>query len=200
MPKKLLAAIIVLVITIGLYIFLNISYLKTDNTKTISRKSPAPVPSESINFSFSPNPLNTVSGQPVLLDIIAEGNLTHKSSQIIQLELSFDPSVIYNLKIIPGAYVENPQILYERIDIKNGRISYVLKGTNQNRKDSIASLTFNTINYGLGKQTKIEFQPKTLIKGELKNIILKKTDGVTIIVSPAIFRYIPTASSSVKLK
>lgn len=200
MPKKLYAATIILVITIGLYIFLNISYLKADNTKNISHKSPKPAPSENINFLFSPNIINTVSGQPAYLNIIAEGNLTGMSSEIIQLELSFDPTIIYNLKITPGTYLENPQILYERIDFKNGRISYALKGTNQNRGDNIVSLTFNTINYGLEKQTKIEFQPKTLIKVDSKNINFSKTDGATILIRSSSFQYAPSVSSSAKLK
>ncbi len=198
MSKKIALALITLIITCGVYIFVSFYYLKDPtNYKNPGKKNN---PSkDDVSLSFIPDPLTLLSGQQGSLNVVIKDKTAHISSRIIQLELSFDPNVLYNMKIYPGNYFSNPEVLYEKIDANNGRISYAVKGTNQASTDVVASLNFRAINYGLIKDTEIKFQPKTLIKGDDGDITLSATTGAEIIVNPSLFRYVPTASSSTKL-
>lgn len=196
MSKKLVLVIILFIISIGIYIFLNVFYLNDSKIPAQSSKKIISSPINDVSFYFLPEFLTLISGQSGSLNIVIKQTSSQISSKIIQLELSFEPGTIYNLNIYPGNYLLNPEVLYEKIDMKNGRISYALQGINQRGKDIIASISFTVSSYGVQKDTKIEFQPKTLIKDENGNTKLSQTSNATILVKPSFLRYIPVASAS----
>lgn len=196
MPKKLFSAVTIFVILLGFYFFINIFYLKTRTPQSASHKKIIANRSEEAELMILPNPLVVTASQSATVNILISDSLSQAGTKTIQLELSFDPSLIYNVNIYPGGYFIEPAEIIKHIDFKNGRISYILKGAVQNPNNTVASISFNTTNYSLQRETQIQFLPKTLIKQDFEEIELNKTRGATIIVKPAFFQYAPTASTS----
>jgi hypothetical protein len=87
----------------------------------------------------------------------------------------------------------------EKIDYKNGRISYAIKCPSDTENvctnphaSTIATITFTATNYGLQKKTNVSFLPKTSIRNDLGEVELKDSLGTTINVAPSF--YAPIAS------
>ncbi len=143
-------------------------------------------------LSITPSFLVATSSADTSVDVVLE---TQSQPTIIQLEIAYDPASLYNMSILPGEYFVAPVVPLEKIDYKNGRISYALSGKaiNPNSK-TIATIYFTPLNYGFKKQTELKFLPKTSIKEESKLIELKSTAGAIVTISPSFF--IPTATPS----
>ena len=192
MPKKLIFVLPVFFIAIFALVYVNFFYLKKNTDQFLQMHSPKPAVIPETSLSMTPNSLSLTSGTTALVNIAIN---TNQIPKVIQLEMSYDPHLLFNVNILPGNYFVNPEIVLENIDAKNGRISYALKGDSINKEASIAAtISFNPVNYGSEKLAEIYFLPKTLIRGDNEKIKLDSTSGANILVKPAFF--IPLASPS----
>lgn len=142
---------------------------------------PTPTPSVQTTLSFSPNPLVIASPSGTLEISIDTG--TNKVNAV-QIELSYDPNAITNMKILQGTFFSDATQLLNTIDAKNGKASYVLvispSGRAQSGKGTVATVAF-TNKLPSGQKTTITFTPKTLVTADDTPIsVLKATDSATI--------------------
>ncbi|MBI3070341.1 MAG: hypothetical protein HYY87_03500 [Candidatus Levybacteria bacterium] len=124
MSKRTLTLIIILVIVTGVLIALAVTPQKTPAPVVVA---PPPAggstPAAQTLLSFSPNPL-LISSASASVDVAVDtGN---NALTAVQLELSYDPTVITSIKLKPASFFPNPVVLLENIDAKNGKISYAL--------------------------------------------------------------------------
>jgi len=104
-----------------------------------------------------------------------------------QLELSYDPKVLINVDIKPGAFIQNPVILLKKVDQTNGRISLAigiplgqngLTGTG-----TVATITFNEVPTATGS-TILDFLPKTAVTAQgIAQSVLKSSTGSLFFVN-----------------
>jgi hypothetical protein len=104
-----------------------------------------------------------------------------------QLELSFDPKVLTNVQIVPGAYIKNPVVLLKKVDQTNGRISLAigipLGATPLSGTGTVATITFNEVPAATGS-TILDFLPKTAITAEgIAQSVLKESTGSLFFVN-----------------
>lgn len=195
LSKKSITLVIIFLVSIAVLLNILISDSKPNSPLPQAFK-PTAMPSSEAQLSFSPNPLISTTNLPAgrqgaSIDVVLEINA---ALDLIQLEIAYDPEVLYNVNIAPGNYLSNPEVVLENIDISTGRISYALKGTPANAEsDIVATVNFSSLNYGPQKETEIKFLPKTLVK-ENNEVIKLKTTGAKIIL-PKLF-FIPQASPS----
>jgi hypothetical protein len=101
----------------------------------------------------------------------------------VQLEIAYDPDILTNVDIKPGAFFENPITLLEEINREDGRISFAFGVTpglgGVYGAGNVATLTFRTAS--TSGQTRIDFLPKTLVSGEgVLQSVLKAATGLTL--------------------
>lgn len=143
---------------------------------------PTPTPSVQTTLSFSPNPLIIASASGTLALSIDTGT---NNVNAVQIELSYDPNAITNMKILQGTFFSDATQLLNNIDAKNGKASYVLvispSGKAQSGKGTVAIVSFTT-KLPSGQKTNITFTPKTLVTAEdVPTSVLKATDSAEII-------------------
>ncbi len=193
MSKKLTLALVLFILALCALGYVMFFYT-TDNpayTKPNLKKLVFNQPSDAL-LSMMPDFLIATSSANSTVDVILE---TQSSPTVIQLEIAYDPGSLYSVSILPGDYFIEPAIPLEKIDYKNGRISYALSGKSINpNSKTIARINFKPINYGFKKQTELKFLPKTSIRQGVKSVELKNMSGSIITVNPSIF--IPTATPS----
>lgn len=102
----------------------------------------------------------------------------------VQLELTFDPSILGRVDIKPGDFLKNPAVLIKDIDIKNGRITYAL-GNRPGEKAVKGTGTVAILSFSKGSQveTGINFLPHTAVSSPGHNqSVLKET--VSAVIGP----------------
>ena len=104
-----------------------------------------------------------------------------------QLEFSFDPKVLTNVQIAPGAYIKNPVVLLKKVDQANGRISLAigipLGTTPPAGTGTIATITFEEVPTASGS-TFLNFLPKTAVTAEgIAQSVLKESTGSLFFVN-----------------
>lgn len=135
-------------------------------------------------ISLSPNPFY-IASQSGSFDVIV--NTGSNKITAVQLEVGFDPEKITNVSLVPDVFFEQPVVLINDTDNKNGKISYALAIPPTGRAKSgigvVAKINFLT---KLSKGTKTDFVllPKTLVTAEGQEAsVLKKAFGATVIFS-----------------
>ncbi|HUQ85705.1 MAG TPA: hypothetical protein VM077_05235 [Candidatus Limnocylindrales bacterium] len=192
MSKKLIISLIMLFLTLCALIyvvfFLNredIKYPQLSNKRLITS---APLDA---TLSIQPNPTIFTASASTSVNVLVE---TNSSPTVIQLEIAFDPGDLYGFNILPGGYFIDPHILLEKIDYRNGRISYAVGGKSINPNSNIvAGIYFISFNSGVAKQSALQFLPKTSIKQDAKMINLKKAKDLDIIIKPS---FVPISTPS----
>lgn len=192
MSKKLIFVLLILFLSISTLIYVKINLSQSTSSLPAPVIKSVPKPLNETFLSFLPNPIIVGPGQNSSVDIILDTSL---NPTLTQIELAYDPRLLYNVSISPGNYFLNPEIILEKIDIKNGRISYGLKGDVINKTEStIATVNFATINYGIQRETNISFLPKTLVRNTAGDIKVNNIYPGTIIIKPVF--YAPVSSVS----
>lgn len=134
---------------------------------------------------------------PIIIQT-GENNVT-----VVQLELSYNPSILTDVSINPSGFFENPAVLLDKIDTKNGRLSYALGDRVEGQdlragkkgEGTLAILTFRTIaksNLKISElteektasdaaKTSITFLPKTFVVAEgIAESALKSTNSAEL--------------------
>jgi hypothetical protein len=192
MPRKTLALISGLVlVTLVLFVIA----LRSNNTP-----APAPLPTPSIQtqvapivpahsvLSLSPNPVTVTLGKQGTASV----NIDTSDNQVtaIQLEIAYDPNFITNVKVAPGAIFENPVLLINKNNVKEGRYTYAF-GIMPNRPTiqgvgAVATITFTALNKP--GQSQLALLPTTLVTARgISESVLKSSQGTLIeVLSPSI--------------
>jgi hypothetical protein len=183
MPKKTFILILLLVlITLGL---LAIALLPITKSPTVAKPTPATLAYAQTTLSFS-IPVNTNLDNYSTDVLISTGD---NKTTAVQLEISYDPKILTNVDIKPGAFFTSPVVLLKKIDTVNGRISYAL-GINPNQKaiagsGTVATISFSTVSGTTATQTPINFELKTAATAVgYAQSVLKQSTGVLFSISP----------------
>ena len=194
MPKKTLALISGLVIvTIVLFVIaFNANQQQQGrqqqsipSTAPIAQQSPVPtVPAHSV-LSLSPSSLSVAPGQQGKVDVLID--TSDNDVTAVQLELTYDPALVSNVQLTPGAMFENPVVLINSNDLQKGKVTYAL-GITPNKPTlkgtgSVASVTF-TAKGQSGSQTKFDLLPTTLVTARgVASSVLKSSSGTVIMIT-----------------
>lgn len=194
MSKKLFSIILLLLLALSSLIYVVYFFRESAPQFPRTTKKTMPTITPTALLSFTPNALEVLSGNASTLDISINSNAPLK---LIQLEIGYDPTAITYANIIPGNYFSDSEVILEKIDIKNGRLSYALKGNlvNPNAR-TVATLSFTPVTYGLVKNTKISFLPKTYVKNERDVVKSIELNPANIILKPLYIQPISTPSGA----
>lgn len=108
----------------------------------------------------------------------------------VQLELSYDPNMLRIISFTPGTFFPKPVSLLNKIDEKNGRISYAI-GTAPNdsgiQGDGVVAILTFQAKSPLRAETIISFLPKTSVTAEgVNQNVLKEAISARIIIGESI--------------
>jgi hypothetical protein len=193
MPRKTFVLISgLVVVTLILFIVaLNSNNKKippaTTSQKEISMQaqvSPT-VPAHSV-LSLFPNPVNVVAGQKGSVDVnidTSDNNVT-----AVQLEIAYDPTYITNIKVTPGTLFSNPVVLFDKNNIKDGRLTYMygIAPSGQTVKGSgiAATISFTALNKT--GDTQLALLPTSLVTARgISDSVLKQASGTLIKITSA---------------
>jgi len=185
MPRKTLALIVGLVVVTVILFYIAV--------KTGEKQTPPPQPEAVVQptkavahsvLSMSPNPVQVVPNQvgtvEVLLDPAGDQVTT------VQLELSYDPAMLSNVKVVSGPLFTSPLVLINLNNQQTGRYTYVFGlQPNQkivNAKGTVATITF-TARGALGKKSEIKLLPSSLVAAQgIPTTVLKEGTGTTVVL------------------
>ncbi len=158
------------------------------------------LPQTSISFGSLSTVLSTASAKTYSLPI----NISTINNKItvVQLELSYDPKILTNVKVNAGTFFANPFIPINQVNEKDGRVSYAIsinpQDTGKQGNGLLATLTFQTQTSAL-QSTSIVLLPKSLIVAEgTDRSVLKATTSAQITVGEAPASPIQASSPSAK--
>lgn len=129
----------------------------------------------SLSFSETPRASTTPGTYEMDINIDSRENLVAGA----QLELVFDPEFLSSVIIKPGDYLTNPTVLINKVNTKDGRVTYAIaippQATAVKGKGTLAVISFTKIKTG---ETSIKFLPNTQIASPGINYsVLKETSS-----------------------
>jgi hypothetical protein len=184
MPRKTLILIIGLAIVTALLLILALAPSLRFPAKTTTK--PAVIANYAYTeLSFSkPVALQTSGYKTDVLISTGKNKVT-----AVQLEITYDPKILTNVDIKPGAFFTNPTILLKKIDPIKGEITDVL-GIGLGQKavsgnGTVATITFSTLPGQITIKTPINFSPKTAVNamGYVQSVLVKSS-GVLFSLTP----------------
>src|SRR5260221_1223015 len=205
MSKTTIALFIILLLVLGSLFF--IIYYKQQNPiiksfakPLISRLEPAQT-----TLSFQTSEQEVKQGKILTIDVLITNPNPHPN--LAQLELAYNPTSIMIDSISPGKFFTKPAIVLQTIDPVAGRISYALRCPTSQTSDTndcvnpsssiLATLTVTINPYTLQNITTISFLPKSVIRTDNGQDLLKKTNGLQLKILKPFF---PISSSSAGIK
>lgn len=189
MSRKTLALIVGLVlVTIILFIIALRTGHDTGSMQKDTTMQATPTPVAASTLTLSPNPIAVVSGKQGEIQVMLDSSYNKVTS--VQLELSYDPLTISNIKATPGSLFPNSIILIDNNDSKTGHYTYAFGVSPSqkavNGKGTAATITF-TARGGIGKQSQILILPESIVTAEGINdvSVLKSATGTTVVIGSA---------------
>lgn len=194
MPRKTLILISGLVlITVVLFIIaLRSSNTPVTTTQQMITQVTQPIPTASLTpmmahsiLSLAPNPVNVLPGGQgkVMVNLDTSDNAV----TAVQLELAYDPSIISNVKVTPGALFQNGVILINKNNLKTGRYTFAF-GIVPNQPTVrgagvAASITFTALPNTNGQNSQLTILPTTLVTARgVSPSVLRASSGTTIMI------------------
>lgn len=192
MSKTFLFLLCFFIFTLSIFIWLKLdkNYLSS-RTLSFLKKNGLSQQVQIANLYFSPRLVKTIAGKQEEARIIID--ITNTLPSFVQLELSYDPTLISFLKITTNQY-QNTSL--DTIDQVSGRISYAfipIRQSIHNNSDTVVYLTFTTNNIQKDTSTQILFLPKTSLLTQNQSNILLKTKPLTINITQATQAAYPSA-------
>jgi hypothetical protein len=191
MPKKTLALITGLVLVTVILFVVALRAGQQQNAPSTPQPTQAAVQPEPTTPAFtvlalSPNPLTVAPGQQGRAEVTI--NTDQNDVTAVQLELGYDPNIITNVKVIPGALIQNPAVLIDKNDPATGRYTYAFgitpNGTPVKGTGVVATVTFTVRPGQAGQETQLGLLPTTLVTARgVANSVLKEGTGTVITVS-----------------
>ncbi len=193
MPRKTLALITGLVIVTVVLFVVALRAGQQQNAPSIptpSRTVQQPEPTTPANtvLALAPNPITVAPGQQGTAQVSIDTSSNDVTA--VQLELGYDPTVLSNVKVIPGTLIQNPAVLIDKNDPQTGRYTYAFgitpNGTPIKGTGVVATVTFTVRANALGKETQLGLLPTTLVTARgVANSVLKSGTGTVITVGTA---------------
>lgn len=188
MPKKTLALIsgLVLITVVLFVVALRSSEQKSQTDVTPSPVANQPTPTSAANsvLSLSPNPVTVASGGTGTVEVLID--TSDNDVTAVQLELSYDPDVVGNVRIVPGPLFANPAVLINKNDQQAGQYTYAF-GITPNSSTiqgtgNVATITF-TARGAAGQQSQLTLLPTTLVTARgVASSVLKVSSGTNVII------------------
>jgi hypothetical protein len=193
MPKKTLALITGLVLVTVILFVVALRAGQQQNAPstpqpTQSAQQPEPTTPAYTVLALSPNPLTVGPGQQGRAEVTIDTDQNDVTA--VQLELGYDPTIITNVKVTPGALIANPAVLIDKNDPTAGRYTYAFgitpNGTPVKGTGVVATVTFTTRANAVGKETQLGLLPSTLVTARgVANSVLKSGTGTVVTVGTA---------------
>lgn len=191
MPRKTLALITGLVLVTVILFVVALRAGQQQNAPstpqpTQSAVQPEPTTPAFTVLALSPNPLTVASGQQGRAEVTIDTDQNDVTA--VQLELGYDPTILSNVKVVPGALIQNPAVLIDKNDPATGRYTYAFgitpNGTPVKGTGVVATVTFTVKAGQAGKETQLGLLPTTLVTARgVANSVLKSGTGTVITVS-----------------
>ncbi len=186
MSKRTLALIVILtLITLSLvYIAVTPKETTVNQPQLPLSSLPTPTPAAQSRLYLSPSTIEmSTNSNAVDVNIDTGGN----SVTAIQLEISYDPSILTNVDIAgptANGFLDNPVQLIKNIDKQKGMITFAvgISPTAPAKKGmgTVGRITFQS--FAKTGQTVITITPKSLVTAEgVTQSVLKETNGATIL-------------------
>jgi hypothetical protein len=206
MSKKFIFLVILLFIAIGTFGYIKLNSPRIRQSISLAPPRKQVVPEIKMQLSFIPEKINpsTYGTTQALVTLMRAQNsqLSYNCQLLVQLEIAYEPTRLIVTSILPGNYLNNTEEVLSKIDAKNGRISYALKGstpTLAKENNSLAVINFNSLYSGLNTETSLTFLPKTQVRCDNKLVKLDINNKAKIMdLAPLVFPS-PTPSPQVTL-
>jgi hypothetical protein len=202
MPKKTLALISGLVlVTVVLFVIAlrqnqNADKSSTNPTPVAESVTPTPDVAHSV-LSLSPNPVTVAPGAVGRVEV----NIAPSDNAVtaVQLELSYDPKVIRNVRVVPGPLFQNSVELINKNDTTTGTYTYAFGKTPAQTPVTspgvVATITFTATASDTPSQ--LLLLPSTLVTARgVASSVLKSATGTQIVVSSGAGVNLPQTQSS----
>ncbi len=194
MPKKTTILIVILAIITGVLIFLAIRSDQGQNLLGNDQQDVTPTQTQPFaSISFMQPELDATSGTTThTVDVILD--TYGKPVAGVQLELTYDPTVLTNVKVeTPQESLFGPtsSVLISSVDPTQGRISYAVgisaSDTEKVGRGAVATITF-TVNRQAGiTTTNLAFLPKSAVTTfSTQGSVLSSTDPLQIQILPTV--------------
>jgi hypothetical protein len=186
MSLRTIVLILVLALLAGVLLFVALRPLKKPVVKTTTM---APTVTPSPAHSILALALGADSATPSSTGIINKtvdvtlDTQTNKDEGV-QFEIAYDPTVLTNVTVAPGTLFQNPLVLLNQVDTKNGKINYALgiqpTGTGISGSGTVAVISYILLPTATATETTLKFLPKTQVvqQGTLGSVLEKSIDLV----------------------
>jgi hypothetical protein len=194
--RKTLGLIIGLFIVTGILLYMAIApTLKTTKPGTTKQTIvPTPTSAAQSILSFTPSSINALAGVPSTVAI--ELTTGDNNVRAVQLELSYDPSVLSNVSMKGGTFFPNAtELIPANVNLKTGRISYAIGvATPKKGTGTVAMLTFTPRLAGASVSATPSAAPMTEVKfisltkiaaSGIGPSVLKTSSNLTVTVTKA---------------
>lgn len=152
--------------------------------KKVVTNQTGPTPTVSPAHSTLSLSLATPSASAGANATAANVNIDTQSNEVssVQFEISYDPTVLTNVKVTPGDFFTNPLTLLNQVDTKNGKINFAVgiqptaKGIKGN--GTVAVISYTILPTQTSSTTKLAFLPKTQViqQGVLGSVLQNSSD------------------------
>lgn len=193
MPRKTLALITGLVLVTVILFVVALRAGQQQNAPSTPQptqvvQQPEPTTPANTVLALAPNPLTVAPGRQGTAEVTID--TSDNDVTAVQLELGYDPTVISNVKVIPGALIANPAVLIDKNDPTAGRYTYAFgitpNGTPVKGTGVVATVTFTARANATGKETQLGLLPTSLVTARgIANSVLKSGTGTVITVGTA---------------
>lgn len=189
-PKGLTLIVVCVAVLLAVYLLLSTT---TKNTRQTA-KSPTETPAQGEERSQSTSAYPTTNPKLVTTNLYFLKNPDTSTVYVnvntgkqpisgLQLVLAYNASLISNISITPGDFLDNPTVLQNSIDTKSGTIYYTLSIT-PNSAQIYGEGTVAIIHYSgipTGVSTTLSVLPQTKVTSQgVNDSVLSKTDSITI--------------------
>lgn len=183
--------------------FLYIKYLSPQKQTPTPRKTLEATETSEVQAKgklfLSPELQSVAAGQQSLVDVNLETE--NATPTILQFEIAYNPNVLTPTAILPGKYFDQPVVLLDKINPRNGRISYALKCADTSTvcgnkaTKQVAQIVF-IANALEGRQpTTLKIMPKTILETkEGLEVALQTSDAKIVLQGAVVIEASPSAS------
>lgn len=189
MSKTFIFLCLLFLLVLGIYVWLvyNPAPIFVKNVPYITPSNQ--ILPQQVVLTFSPSSLSASSG--AVQTVAVQIQTKNVSPSLIELEFSYDPSVLTNVSINQGSYFSHPVIPLNVVDTSAGRISYALQEQNsplppQSSHGIVAYITFTTAATYLPLQSQITFLPRTLVHAQSEKNLLTGNNELSITILPLV--------------
>ena len=194
MSKTLIVLIFLFLFLLCIFVYVHFHPQTQLITQSQTILSPSPQ-NISATLSFAPDTYTLSATQSGVVKIVLTAQNAAPVS-LIQLAISYDPTLLTILTITPGNFFANPSVLLNTIDPVTGRISYALQdpsgSATTTSTSTIATLQVQPTRVFFPTQTSLIFLSKTLIQ-------TKNGENVTIATSSATLTILPSFTPQIVL-